>query len=168
MATRVTIRVSAFQPFESRRGYDTVIRLEFRYDADLVALLKAAGRAAKALLYRRHLVGWLAEHHCWFCERAAWPSVRWRLLDAGYLLTGPESGQDDTDDTDDDDEADDRQRAAGPTSGASSTPVDWPARISRWYRQLCLDFHPDRGGSKEAMQAINEAHERLKKALGIH
>ena len=27
--------VSSFQPFESRRGVDTVIRVKFRYDADL-------------------------------------------------------------------------------------------------------------------------------------
>jgi hypothetical protein len=34
------------------------------------------------------------------------------------------------------------------------------------YRQLVLDFHPDRGGSTEAMQAINEAYNRLRKIIG--
>ena len=37
--------------------------------------------------------------------------------------------------------------------------------VTRWYRQLCLDFHPDRGGSEVAMQTINEAYARLKKML---
>jgi curved DNA-binding protein CbpA len=39
--------------------------------------------------------------------------------------------------------------------------------IRQWYRGLVLDFHPDRGGSHEAMQAINEAHERLRKLAGL-
>lgn len=34
--------------------------------------------------------------------------------------------------------------------------------IDGWYRSLCLDYHPDRGGSHEAMLAINDAHRRLK------
>jgi hypothetical protein len=42
---------------------------------------------------------------------------------------------------------------------------DWPAVIRQWYRSLCFDFHPDRGGTTEAMQAINEAHDRLRRLL---
>jgi hypothetical protein len=38
-------------------------------------------------------------------------------------------------------------------------------KIRTWWRGLVRDFHPDRGGSVEAMQALNEAHERLKKVL---
>lgn len=37
--------------------------------------------------------------------------------------------------------------------------------ITRWYRGLALDYHPDRGGSVEGMKAINEAHDRLKEML---
>lgn len=37
--------------------------------------------------------------------------------------------------------------------------------VATWYRQLSLRFHPDRGGSKEAMQAINVAKELLEKML---
>jgi uncharacterized protein (DUF3820 family) len=38
--------------------------------------------------------------------------------------------------------------------------------VDRWYRQLVMDYHPDRGGSHEAMVAINDAHERLLALLG--
>jgi hypothetical protein len=48
-----------------------------------------------------------------------------------------------------------------------SPPVQWSAIISTWYRGLARDYHPDRGGTVEAMQAINEAHERLKKLAGV-
>jgi hypothetical protein len=40
--------------------------------------------------------------------------------------------------------------------------------VKTWYRQLSLDFHPDRRkGSHEAMLAINEAYERLRKVLKL-
>jgi hypothetical protein len=39
--------------------------------------------------------------------------------------------------------------------------------LKTWYRSLSLDFHPDRGGSTPAMAAINEAHDRLRKMLGL-
>jgi hypothetical protein len=45
--------------------------------------------------------------------------------------------------------------------------IDWPFVIRQWYRGLVLDYHPDRGGSHLAMQAINEAHLRLSKLVGI-
>jgi hypothetical protein len=45
-----------------------------------------------------------------------------------------------------------------------------PARlnhvIDRWYRGLVMDYHPDRGGSHEAMQAVNDAHDRLRQMVG--
>lgn len=41
----------------------------------------------------------------------------------------------------------------------------WEGLFSRWYREMALQFHPDRGGSKEAMQAINAAADRLKELL---
>jgi hypothetical protein len=43
--------------------------------------------------------------------------------------------------------------------------ADWSGVIARWYRQLALDFHPDRGGSHEAMKVVNEAYNRLRKLL---
>jgi hypothetical protein len=44
---------------------------------------------------------------------------------------------------------------------------DWPQLISGWYRRLCRDYHPDRGGSTEAMGVINEAYDRLRDLLGL-
>jgi hypothetical protein len=81
------IRVSAFQPFKGRVGVDTVLGLEFPYDPDLVELLKESIRDAK----RRTGVagtagGWLAEHHRWFVERAAWPLIKAALLRAGHAV----------------------------------------------------------------------------------
>lgn len=35
-------------------------------------------------------------------------------------------------------------------------------KIKRVYRELALKWHPDRGGSTEAMQALNEFYERLR------
>ena len=42
---------------------------------------------------------------------------------------------------------------------------DLKKTIRQWYRDLCLDYHPDRGGSTKGMQAINDAYERLEKML---
>ncbi len=53
-----------------------------------------------------------------------------------------------------------------PPEAADPTP-DWAAVLRRWYRGLVLDYHPDRGGSHEAMRAINEAHDRLRKLVGL-
>jgi len=35
--------------------------------------------------------------------------------------------------------------------------------IKKWYRECARVYHPDSGGSHEAMKAINDAHERLKR-----
>jgi hypothetical protein len=37
--------------------------------------------------------------------------------------------------------------------------------IDARYRRLVLDYHPDRGGSHEAMVAINDANDRLRKLV---
>ena len=54
---------------------------------------------------------------------------------------------------------------AGTPMATSNPTVEIGPVVTRWYRQLCLDFHPDRGGSEVAMQTINEAYARLKKML---
>jgi hypothetical protein len=59
-----------------------------------------------------------------------------------------------------------RRHHANCESDASTPPVAWNDIISRWYRELSRRWHPDRGGSKEAMQAINDAHERLRRMVG--
>ena len=46
-------------------------------------------------------------------------------------------------------------------------PANAPEIVARWYREMSLRFHPDRGGSVEAMTAINVAAERLAKLLEV-
>jgi uncharacterized protein (DUF3820 family) len=38
----------------------------------------------------------------------------------------------------------------------------WSSMIRQWHREMALQFHPDRGGSVEAMKVINHAADRLK------
>jgi hypothetical protein len=144
------VHVGSFQPFGSRVGIDTVVKLEFAYDARLVALLKGAIRQARPST-RKNAGGWLAEHRAWFVERDVWPTVRALLEEEGVCLRG------------------DVGAATGPRRRphqAEQTPtVPWGDLVRGWYRQLCLDFHPDRGGTTAAMQAINEAHSRLRREL---
>jgi hypothetical protein len=45
--------------------------------------------------------------------------------------------------------------------------VDWSVVLRNWYRGLARDYHPDRGGSVEAMNAINEARDRLRQLVGV-
>lgn len=45
--------------------------------------------------------------------------------------------------------------------------VELKAIIRMWHREMAMKFHPDRGGSVEAMAAINAAHDRLKKLTGV-
>jgi hypothetical protein len=48
---------------------------------------------------------------------------------------------------------------------AQIDPVPEPSLVDRWYRQLTLKWHPDRGGSTQAMQVINHAHTLLREML---
>lgn len=49
-----------------------------------------------------------------------------------------------------------------PQSGSTATAEDMKPEFKRWYRTLAKEFHPDRrGGSDEAMVAINRAKELL-------
>jgi hypothetical protein len=43
--------------------------------------------------------------------------------------------------------------------------VDWWPIVKRWYGEMALRFHPDRGGSHAAMVAINEVRGRLEELL---
>jgi hypothetical protein len=46
-------------------------------------------------------------------------------------------------------------------------PLALPGIVSRWYRQLSREFHPDVRGSHEAMKAINRANELLCELAGV-
>lgn len=40
--------------------------------------------------------------------------------------------------------------------------------ITKWFRQMAMKYHPDRqNGSDIAMKAINDAHETLRKMVGV-
>src|SRR5262245_25397492 len=43
--------------------------------------------------------------------------------------------------------------------------LDVKSLVSQWYRELSLKFHPDRGGSHEAMKVANHARDRLLELL---
>jgi len=87
------IDVSAFQPFESRRGIDTVLALRFGYDRELIDILKTALRSARYRCPGRSAGEWLPEERCWFCERAAWPIVREHLALQGCKFTALETAE---------------------------------------------------------------------------
>jgi hypothetical protein len=151
------VHVSAFQPFSSRRGVDTVLALQFRYDAEVIEVLKDALRKATRDLGIYNAGGWLAEHRSWFVERAAWPIVRDHLRRAGYTLVGPEANE--------------SRAQSAPGGGPSSQGrnlVDVKAVIKSWYREMARKFHPDRTlDNGAAMKAINAGYERLQELLGV-
>jgi hypothetical protein len=64
------------------------------------------------------------------------------------------------------------QRARRPGEGARAgpgpnLPANLPEILRTWYHELVLKYHPDRGGTKEAMQAVNDANDRLRKLVGL-
>jgi hypothetical protein len=64
-----------------------------------------------------------------------------------------------------------RRREAGTAPGTGATPgasppAQWAALVARWYRELALAYHPDRGGSHEQMLVVQDAYQRLKKLTG--
>lgn len=44
---------------------------------------------------------------------------------------------------------------------ASKTAIAIPAVAAKWYRTLASEFHPDRGGTHEAMKVVNRANDLL-------
>jgi hypothetical protein len=144
------IIVRPFQPFQSRAGIDTVLGLSFPYDPALAALLKSAYREAGVREGVRIPGGWLPEHKCWFVERAVWPAVRACLARAGHKVVEHEPGGEP--------EAP-RRKATRPP------PIDPLTVLRSWLVQMSQRWHPDRGGSDQAMAAVNDGYERLKKLL---
>jgi hypothetical protein len=147
------IRVASFQPFPSRFGRDTVLSLRFAYDAQLVEHLKGILRDVRERYDLGPVGGWLPEYHCWFCERFAWPTVRARLMAQGCTIREDPGA-----------EANAGPEQEPPLARAAA---NLPGLIRGWYHSLADDFHPDRGGSVEAMRVVNEAHDRLRKLVGV-
>ena len=46
-----------------------------------------------------------------------------------------------------------------------ATPAVADKVVKGWYRELSMKYHPDRGGSNDAQAIVNDAYERLVKAL---
>jgi hypothetical protein len=96
MMTKMTrIRTSRFQPFQSRVGVDTVLRLEFSYDPELIGHLKRllSAHKSKAIDPARHVLqpgGFLPSCKSWFCEQAIWPEIKEELQQLGYHIQEPQ------------------------------------------------------------------------------
>src|SRR5262245_57290460 len=57
-------------------------------------------------------------------------------------------------------------------SSGPARPSEGPGRsieqvVTLWYRKMIYQHHPDRGGSTEAAQIINEAYECLRELAGM-
>jgi hypothetical protein len=83
------LSLTRFQPFQTRRGIDTVIGLRFPYDAGLVENLKATLRQQRDVVRRatphaQTAGGWLPAYHCWYIEPPAWPAVAALLRQYGW------------------------------------------------------------------------------------
>lgn len=50
--------------------------------------------------------------------------------------------------------------------GKPGLPASLPDLIRSWHRELVMIHHPDRGGDVRIMQALNDAHDRLKRLAG--
>jgi hypothetical protein len=76
-----------FQPFPTRRDHDTVVKLRFAFDRDLIELLKRSLRAYRPYAAPwRTCGGWLPDERAWFVERGCWPHVRRALESAGHRV----------------------------------------------------------------------------------
>lgn len=89
--TPTIIHVTRFQPFESRIGIDTVVRLDFHYDPKLIGHLKRilANYRPDAVdpgLNRQTPGGWLPREKCWFVESIVWDVMKVELSSSGYAI----------------------------------------------------------------------------------
>jgi hypothetical protein len=66
-------------------------------------------------------------------------------------------------------EAELRRRAQeqDPAHAQRQTGPDLAGIIGKWWRELVMKHHPDRGGDTKVMQALNNAHKRLKELAGV-
>jgi hypothetical protein len=55
----------------------------------------------------------------------------------------------------------------GAQADASRQVADLKAIVKRWYAELVMRYHPDRGGEHAVMVALNDAHARLKRLAGL-
>ena len=51
--------------------------------------------------------------------------------------------------------------------GGGLLPAELQEALRSWHRRMALRFHPDRGGSNEQMQSIQEGYEELRRIFGL-
>lgn len=64
-------------------------------------------------------------------------------------------------------ELESRRDARPPPPPPAPPPADIKSKVRAWHRALVLKYHPDRGGSHEAMIAVNDAYDSLMLALDM-
>ena len=85
-APTITIHADYFQPFQSRVGLDTVVRLRFEFDAALVSRLKAILAVYAVCSPHKVVGGFLPKFRCWFVEPDVWEVVWMELLYLGHRV----------------------------------------------------------------------------------
>ena len=58
-----------------------------------------------------------------------------------------------------------RREATRPEAGRPASLPGWEPLIKSWFARLAMRHHPDRGGTHQAMLAINDAHALLVEML---
>lgn len=53
------------------------------------------------------------------------------------------------------------------TTTGTLSPADLDGRVRNWFHRLARQHHPDVGGDGQVMRAINEAHDTLRRELGL-
>ena len=82
----MVIGYTTFQPFESRVGKDTVVKMISRYDATLVEQLKEIRNILKVSYGVKNPGGWLQDHKAWFWEHSVWNYVKGCLQAYGHQV----------------------------------------------------------------------------------
>lgn len=49
----------------------------------------------------------------------------------------------------------------------SAGTTNWEGFVQTWYHAMVKDFHPEKGGSEEALRAINAGYGRMRRLLGL-
>jgi hypothetical protein len=87
----------------------------------------------------------------YFTRQAIAQELRSRGCDTGYGSARGESSRQ-------------ANAQAGARSGAM---IDLRAVLADWFRQMSRRWHPDTGGSDEAMMAVVDGHDRLRRLLNL-
>jgi hypothetical protein len=95
----------------------------------------------------------------YLCWLTTLEDLKWYLREAveAELRRRPDAVE-----QDDDDDDDRHHRHHRPEPKAPALPA-WEPVVRQWHREMSLLFHPDKGGTCEAMQAVNAGADKLRK-----